>query len=99
MTRARSRTAESVGTRLEILLETGPFHAALRAAIRQRSLTLERLRCHLMREGVSVSATSLSDWQHGHVRPGPTSSGRVIRVLEQVLQVPREVPGATARDA
>ena len=90
MTRARSRTAEGVGTRLEILLETGPFHAALRAAIRRRSLTLERLRCHLRREGVSLSAASLSDWQHGHVRPGPASSGRVIRVLEQVLEVPGE---------
>ena len=90
MTRARSRTADGAGARLEILLETGPFHAALRAAIRRRSLTLERLRCHLRREGVSLSAASLSDWQHGHVRPGPASSGRVIRVLEQVLEVPGE---------
>ncbi|MEV6609777.1 hypothetical protein [Kutzneria sp. NPDC051319] len=90
MTRTRSRAADGAGARLEILLETGPFHAALRAAIRQRSLTLERLRCHLRREGVSVSAASLSDWQHGHVRPGPASSGRVIRALEQVLQVPGE---------
>jgi hypothetical protein len=86
----RSRATDSTGPRLEVLLETGPFHAALRAAIRRRSLTLERLRCHLRREGVSVSAASLSDWQHGHVRPGPASSGRVIRVLEQVLQVPGE---------
>lgn len=90
MTRARSRTPEGTGAQLEVLLETGPFHEALREAIRQRSLTLERLRFHLMREGVSVSASSLSDWQHGHVRPGPTSSGRVIRVLEQILQVPGE---------
>jgi hypothetical protein len=90
MTRTRSRAAEHDGARLEVLLETGPFHAALRAAIRRRSLTLERLRCHLMREGVSVSAASLSDWQRGHVRPGPASSGRAIRVLEQVLRVPGE---------
>ena len=86
----RSRATDSTGPRLEVLLETGPFHAALRAAIRRRSLTLERLRCHLRREGVSVSAASLSDWQHGRVRPGPASSGRGIRVLEQVLQVPGE---------
>ena len=86
----RSRTAEGTGARLEVLLETGPFHAALRAAIRRRSLTLERLRFHLMRHGVSVAASSLSDWHHGHVRPGPATSLRVIRGLEQVLQVPRE---------
>lgn len=86
----RSRATDGVGPRLEVLLETGPFHAALRAAIRRRSLTLERLRCHLRREGVSVSAASLSDWQHGHVRPGPASSGRVIQVLEQILEVPGE---------
>jgi len=90
MARTRSRAAEGDCPGLEVLLETGPFHAALRAAIRRRSLTLERLRFHLMREGVSVSAASLSDWQHGHVRPGPASSGPVIRALERVLRVPRE---------
>lgn len=90
MTRMRSRAVDGVGERLEVLLETGPFHAALRAAIRQRSLTLERLRFHLLRHGVSVAASSLSDWQHGHVRPGPASSRRVVRALEQVLQVPGE---------
>jgi hypothetical protein len=83
----RSRAEEGVGERLEVLLETGPFHAALRAAIRRRSLTLERLRCHLLRQGVSVAASSLSDWQHGHVRPG---SLQVIRALERVLRVPGE---------
>ena len=86
MTRTRAHPADE----LEVLLETGPFPAALRAAIRRRSLTLERLRCHLEREGVSVSAASLSDWQHGHVRPSPANAQRVIRVLEQVLQVPAE---------
>jgi hypothetical protein len=90
MTRTRSRAADGVCERLEVLLETGPFHAALRAAIRRRNLTLERLRCHLLRQGVSVAASSLSDWQHGHARPGPATSLRVIRALEQVLQVPGE---------
>lgn len=85
MTRMRSRAED--GERLEVLLETGPFHAALRSAIRRRSLTLERLRCHLLRQGVSVAASSLSDWQHGHVRPG---SLQVIRALERVLRIPGE---------
>lgn len=88
MTRTHVRAADGVGERLEVLLETGPFHAALRAAIRRRSLTLERLRFHLMRHGVSVAASSLSDWQHGYARPGSASSLRVIRVLERVLQIP-----------
>jgi hypothetical protein len=90
MTRTRSRVEDGAGERLEVLLETGPFHAALRAAIRRRNLTLDRLRCHLLRQGVSVAASSLSDWQHGHVRPGPATSLLVIRGLEQVLQLPRE---------
>ncbi len=71
-------------------LGTGPFHAALRAAIRQRGLTLDRLRCHLARRGVSVALSTLSDWQHGHRRPGGANSLQVLRALEEVLGLPGE---------
>jgi transcriptional regulator with XRE-family HTH domain len=69
---------------LSSVLSTGPFHAALRAAVRARGLTLERLRSHLGRRGVAVGISSLSDWQHGRSRPGPGSLPAVY-ALEQVL--------------
>ncbi len=69
---------------LPSLLSTGPFHAAFRAAVRERGLTLERLRSHLGRRGISVGVSSLSDWQHGRSRPGP-GSVRAVSALEEVL--------------
>jgi hypothetical protein len=69
---------------LPSLLSTGPFHAAFRAAIRERGLTLERLRSHLGRRGISVGISSLSDWQHGRSRPGP-GSVRAVSALEEIL--------------
>jgi len=44
------------------LLYSGPFHEALRAAVRRRGLTLDRLRAHLARRGLIVGLSSLSDW-------------------------------------
>jgi hypothetical protein len=72
------------------LLRTGPFHTALRAAIRERGLTLDRLRAHLARHGVIVGLSSLSDWQHGNRRPAGESSLRAVAALEQVLRIPPE---------
>lgn len=69
---------------LSSVLSTGPFHAALRAAVRARGLTLERLRSHLGRRGIAVGISSLSDWQHGRSRPGPGSLPAVY-ALEQLL--------------
>src|SRR6266511_3633367 len=66
---------------------TGPFHAALREAIRERGLTLDRLRSHLARRGVSVALSTLSAWQHGNARPG-VSSFRAVRALEEILRLP-----------
>ncbi|SDM39751.1 hypothetical protein [Allokutzneria albata] len=74
---------------LGALLRTGPFHAALRLAIKERGLTLERLRAHLRRHGVSIGLSSLSNWQHGHSRPGRADSEHVVRALEEVLFLPR----------
>jgi hypothetical protein len=86
-------------------LDTGPFHAALREAIRRRGLTLDRLRCHLARRGVPVALSTLSDWQHGHRRPGGAHSLRALRALEEILHVPSEslvrlliVPDAQGRE-
>lgn len=69
-------------------LESGPFHAALRAAIEARGLTLERLRNRLSQRGIQVSVTSLSYWQHGRTQPERPDSLRAVGVLEEVLGLP-----------
>jgi hypothetical protein len=70
------------------LLGVEPFHAALREAIRRRGLTLERLRFHLARRGISIALSTLSEWQHGHCRPGGPSSLRAVAALEEILRLP-----------
>lgn len=76
------------------LLRTGPFHAALRAAIRARGLALHRVRHKLAERGVTVGVTSLSYWQQGARRPARSESLRAVRALEDVLDLP---PGALLR--
>lgn len=73
---------------LRELLETGPFPAALRAAIAVRGLGLERLRERLSQRGVSVSLATLSYWQSGRSRPERRDSLVALRHLESVLDVP-----------
>lgn len=73
---------------LEALLQVGPFHSALRAAIRRRGLTLERLRLRLAQQDVAVALSTLSDWQQGRVRPVSPKSLRAVSVLEELLEVP-----------
>ncbi|MFG1647144.1 XRE family transcriptional regulator [Amycolatopsis sp. NPDC049252] len=73
---------------LGTLLRTGPFDAALRAAIRARGLSLDRLREHLHARGVSVTTATLSYWQSGRSRPQRRDSVRGVRQLEVVLDVP-----------
>ncbi|GAA3628635.1 hypothetical protein GCM10022267_13840 [Lentzea roselyniae] len=73
---------------LEALLRIGPFHSALRAAIRRRGLTLERLRLRLAQQDVAVALSTLSDWQQGRVRPVSPKSLRAVSVLEDLLEVP-----------
>jgi hypothetical protein len=79
-----SEAVPTIESNLPGLLSTGPFHAAFRAAVRERGLTLERLRSHLARRGISVGISSLSDWQHGRSRPGPASLP-AVSALEQIL--------------
>ena len=75
---------------LGVLLHTGPFHAAFRSAIRERGLTLQRLQARLASRGIPLALSSLSDWQHGHRRPGSASSFRAVRALEEILGLPPE---------
>ena len=67
---------------LEALLRIGPFHSALRAAIRRRGLTLERLRLRLGQQDVAVALSTLSDWQQGRVRPVVQSRHPLARAAE-----------------
>lgn len=73
---------------LSELLRTGPFHHALRAAVGNSGLTLERLHQRLARRGVHVSITSLSYWQAGRSRPERSESLRAIRAIENITGVP-----------
>ncbi|MCX4663128.1 hypothetical protein [Streptomyces uncialis] len=75
---------------LDAALRAGPFHAALRAAIAARSLSLQRVQHHLARQGVKVGVTSLSYWQQGARRPQRPESLRAVRALEEILELPEE---------
>ncbi|MEU6645210.1 transcriptional regulator [Saccharomonospora sp. NPDC046836] len=74
---------------LESLLATGPFAAALRAAIRARGLGLERIQYRLRSRGAPVSLATLSHWQSGRCRPERAGSLAALRCLEEVLEVPQ----------
>ncbi|WP_290052151.1 hypothetical protein [Amycolatopsis solani] len=76
---------------LNRLLAQGPFPAALRAAIGESGLSLDRIRHRLARRGLTVSVPTLSLWQSGRRRPERAESLRVLAGLEQLLELP---PGA-----
>lgn len=71
------------------LLRTGPFHEALRAAIDDSGLTLERVRDRLAARGIRVSPASLSYWQQGRSRPERADSLRAVEAIEVILGLPR----------
>jgi hypothetical protein len=85
-THAMERAA--TGREVELLLETGPFEAALRAAIRARGLGLDRIRYRLRGRGVSISLATLSHWQSGRCRPERPESLQALGHIEEVLGVP-----------
>jgi hypothetical protein len=98
----------AIGPDLGQLLDTGPFEAAFRVAIRRRGLTLDRLRAHLAQRGIPVALSSLSNWQHGRRRPGSAQSLRTVCALEEILGLPTSSlirlladpePGPPASDA
>ncbi|WP_083752763.1 helix-turn-helix domain-containing protein [Actinosynnema sp. ALI-1.44] len=65
------------------------FHSALRAAIEDSGLTLDRLRHRLAQRGIRVSVTSLSYWQQGRSRPERADSLRAVHAIEGILNMPR----------
>ncbi|MER5865165.1 hypothetical protein [Kitasatospora sp. NPDC002040] len=67
---------------------TGPFHTALRQAIADRGLSLERLRERLAARGLTVAVSTLSNWQRGAVRPQRPDSLRAVTELEHLLDLP-----------
>ncbi|XVV06517.1 hypothetical protein ACQPW3_14455 [Actinosynnema sp. CA-248983] len=79
----------SVRPDVDVLLRTGPFHEALRAAIDRSGLTLERLRERLARRGIHVSLATLSYWRLGRSRPERADSLRAVQAIEAILGLPR----------
>ncbi len=65
------------------------FAVALRAAINDRGLSLDRVRHHLRQRGHELSAATLSYWQSGRSRPDRATSLAALGSLEEILQVPR----------
>lgn len=65
------------------------FAEALRAAVAERGLALDRIRAHLLAAGHEVSIATLSYWQTGRSAPVRRSSIEAIGALEVILRVPR----------
>lgn len=78
----------AISPELAELLRTGPFEAALRAAIRSSRLSLERIQHRLRTRGTPVSITALSYWQSGRRRPERPDSLLALQQLENVLGLP-----------
>ena len=76
------------GPDLSQLLASGPFPAALRAAIADSGLSLERIRYRLRQHGTPISLATLSSWQSGRRRPERAASLAALHGLEQVVNVP-----------
>jgi hypothetical protein len=72
---------------LDRLLRTGPFHEALRAAVANSGLSLDRIQDRLRRRGAVISVPTLSSWQSGRYRPERAGSLAVLAALEEVLGV------------
>ncbi|MCK2238095.1 MULTISPECIES: hypothetical protein [unclassified Crossiella] len=81
-------TAATVPEELTAALRSGPFHHALYLAIQLSGLTLQRIQVRLADRGHRVSLASLSYWQRGQSRPHRHASLRVLRELEEVLELP-----------
>ena len=76
------------GADLARLLACGPFPAALRAAIADSGLSLDRIQYRLRRHGTPISLATLSSWQSGRRRPERAASLAALNRLEQILGVP-----------
>jgi hypothetical protein len=76
------------GSELDRALRHGPFSRALRAAIAERGMSLDRLHRRLVAQGVTVSPATLSYWQRGKSLPKHDESMAAVRLLEQLLELP-----------
>lgn len=65
--------------------ENEAFAAALRVAIQQRGLSLDRIRYHLTQRGHELSVATISYWQSGRSRPERAASIAAIGALEEIL--------------
>lgn len=63
------------------------FAEALRRAIGERGLSLERVQDHLAERGVTISVATLSYWQSGRSVPSRKASLAAIPHLEEVLGI------------
>src|SRR2546421_2235054 len=86
--RGTRQGTNALSVELSERLRTGPFEAALRAAIQASRLSLERIQHRLHARGTPVSITALSYWQSGRRRPERPDSLLALQQLEQVLGVP-----------
>jgi transcriptional regulator with XRE-family HTH domain len=75
------------------LLASGPFPDALRAAIAESGLSLDRIGYRLRQQGTPISLATLSSWQSGRRRPERAASLAALIRLEQIVDVP---PGSLA---
>lgn len=64
-----------------------PFCTALRLAIANRGLALNRIQARLAERGLQVGIATLSTWQSGSRQPRP-SSQTVVTALEELLDLP-----------
>ncbi|MBF9067086.1 hypothetical protein [Streptacidiphilus fuscans] len=75
---------------LTALLRTGPFPEALRAAVADSGLSLDRIRARLQLRGHRISVATLSCWQSGRYQPERAGSLRALASLEEILGLPSE---------
>jgi len=77
-----------VRTDLSRLLASGPFPDALRAAIADSGLSLDRIGYRLRQHGTPVSLATLSSWQSGRRQPERAASLAALSRLEEIVGVP-----------
>lgn len=87
-------STETPGDDPEFIAAEAAFEDALRAAIHERGLSLERIHEHLRAAGAEVSPATLSYWQSGKTRPERARSLVALGHLERILDIP---PGTLSK--
>lgn len=73
---------------LSTVLASGPFEDALRTAIHDSGLSLDRIQHRLRSRGISISVATLSYWQSGRRRPERPESLEALSHIESELGLP-----------